>query len=73
MNKDILLGWIFIFMIFFIIMLGIYQHLSSGFESKNDKIDRIYKHLGSRLTFSELKKRCPECTNVDYYRVTNKL
>lgn len=73
MDRDIIIGWILIFFIVFIMALGVYERITAGFESKTEKIDKIYKHLGDKLTFRELKKRCPECTNVDYYHVTRKL
>jgi len=60
-----ILGVIFVFIIFLIFLHYISQ---AGFEDKDAKIKKIVQHLGKKLTYQALKKRCPECTNTDYYR-----
>lgn len=73
MEKDWVIGGIFVFFILFLIALWIYESNDSGFRDKQEKINEIYQFMGDRLTYRELKKRCPECTNVDYYRVKRKI
>lgn len=68
MKKDMMIGVVLAFFFFFLVSLFIYEHYSSGFVDKNEKINKIVKHLGDKLTYQELKRRCPECDNVDYYR-----
>lgn len=68
MCKDVMIGVALVGFLLFIIALSIYEYYSSGFEDKESKIDKIAKHLGDKLTYSELKRRCPECDNVDYYK-----
>ncbi len=68
MEKDMILGIVLAFFLFFLIALFAYEHYSSGFVDKNEKIGKIVKHLGNKLTYQELKRRCPECDNIDYYR-----
>jgi p-aminobenzoyl-glutamate transporter AbgT len=73
MTKEILLGVVLVIALFFMIALTIYNQVESGFKDKQDKIQQVYEYFGNKLTYKELKKRCPECTNVDYYRVMGKL
>lgn len=67
---DIILFCIVIgFILVTIITLGLYKYNESGFQDRDEKIKQIAYHLGTKLTYETLKKRCPECTNVDYYKV----
>jgi hypothetical protein len=64
----ILLGAVIGFVVIAVFILVLYQFNSSGFEDRDTKIKQIAQHLGSSLTYETLTKRCPECTNIDYYR-----
>ena len=57
-----------VFLLLFIISLFIYKRYTSGFKDKEQKIEEIAGYLGDKLTYKKLKKRCPECTNIDYYK-----
>lgn len=59
---------ILVFFLFFIISLLLYKTYVSGFKDKDQKIEEISKYLGDKLTYRMLKSRCPECTNIDYYK-----
>lgn len=64
----IIIGIAIVSFIVFIFALILYKSYVSGFQDKEEKINRIANHLGKNLTYKKLKRRCPECTNVDYYK-----
>ena len=68
-TKEVIFGIILVGFLLFIGMLFLYEHYTSGFKDKNQKIQEISDHFGDKLTYKDLKKRCPECNNIDYYHV----
>jgi hypothetical protein len=61
---------IVLFILAFFAILGyiIYKSSTAGFTDKEEKIKKIKADLGGKLTYKALKSKCPECTNVDYYK-----
>lgn len=58
-----------ILVLFFVLALIFYKKYISKFTDKDDKIRQVTSHLQSngKLNYQNFKKRCTECTNVDYY------
>jgi hypothetical protein len=66
--KAAILVSVLVLLLGFMTVLLIYKKYASGFTDKEKKISEISNYFGEKLTFKKLKNRCPECTNVDYYR-----
>lgn len=68
MPVELVLAATFAFLLLFLVSLGVYEYLSSGFKDKDKKIEEIVNFMGDKLSYNELKRRCPECDNIDYFK-----
>lgn len=68
-----LILFLLVILLLFLMGLALVKEITSGNFRNNSHMYGVALFLknNGQLTYKNLKKRCPECTNVDYYNIKN--